>query len=119
MKIEFCKRVNGKGLFSTEKYNKGDIIYILKGPIKNKPDKYSIEIGLDQHITDEFGIYMNHSFEPSTRIDGKKVIAVRTININDELNFNYNESETNMANPFETEQGYVGGSSVKSELLLT
>lgn len=56
---------------------------------------------------------MNHSFNPSTRIEGTHVVAIGDINIGDELNFNYNVSETKMATPFETPLGYVGGKTVK------
>ena len=111
MEIKFCDRINGKGLFAKEKYTKRELIFTLDGPIKNEPDKYSIEIGVDQHITDKYGVYMNHSFKPTTKILGKKVIALTNINIGDELNFNYNDNESNMASPFDTDEGYVGGKS--------
>ena len=55
------------------------------------------------------GIYMNHSFNPTTKIIGRNVVALCDIDIGDELNFNYNMSETNMSTPFDTPNGYVGG----------
>ena len=53
---------------------------------------------------------MNHSFDPSCKIDGKNVVAVKNILIGDELCFNYNESETHMACPFEVNGVEVKGS---------
>ena len=111
MDVKYCERVKGKALFASKDYSKDEIIYVLDGPIRNIADRYSIEIGVDLHITDKFGVYMNHSFQPSTKIVGKNVIAVKDIKSGDELHFNYNDSETTMAYPFTILEGYVGGKS--------
>ena len=109
MEVKYCERVGGDGLFSTKKYYKNNIIYTLTGEINDKPDKYSIEIGNNKHITDKLGIYMNHSFDPSIKIQGVSVISLKNIEPGDELCFNYNESETSMSCPFETPEGLVYG----------
>ena len=109
MKIKYTNRVNGKALYSDKYYTKDSIIFKLEGKISNKPTKYSIEIGEDLHIVDKYGMYMNHSFEPNTIIDGYNVVALNNISPDDELHFNYNENETNMACPFNTELGKVQG----------
>lgn len=103
MEIKYCDRVKGKGLFTLGVYKTGDIVMILSGVIKSLPDKYSIEIGKDKHITDEQGIYINHSFEPSVKISKHNVMALREMKVGDEICFNYNNSESVMASPF-----YVG-----------
>ena len=109
MEVKFCERVNGKALFSKKNISKDSIVFTLEGEILDKPTKYTIEIDKDKHILDENGIYMNHSFDPTTKIDNINVIALKDIKIGDELNFNYNDSETNMATPFQTSEGFVGG----------
>lgn len=109
MDIKYSDRVNGKALFSLEKHTKNDVVFILEGEIYDKPTKYTIEISKHEHIIDKWGIFMNHSFNPTTHIVGRNVIALCDIDIGDELNFNYNVSETNMATPFDTPMGYVGG----------
>ena len=109
MQVSDCERVGGKGLFSLKFVPKGDIVFILTGPIKHTPCKYSIEIGKNQHILDDEGVFMNHSFDPSCKIDGKNVVAVKNIYIGHELCFNYNESETHMACPFEVNGVKVKG----------
>ena len=81
------------------------IVFTLTGEILSAPNKYTIEIGENQHIMDDFGIYMNHSSTPSTRIEGFNVVANHDIIPNDEINFDYNESETDMDSPFVTEKG--------------
>ena len=109
MEILFCERVNGKALFTTKNIEKGKTIFTLEGKILSKPNKYSIEIGKNLHIIDKWGSYLNHSFQPNTKIEGKNVVALKDIRANDELHFNYNDNETSMACPFNTSEGEVKG----------
>ena len=88
MEIRYCKRVQGNGLFSTKSHNKNEVVFKLDGEILKNPNRYSIHIGNNQHIIDKYGVYMNHSFEPTTKIVEKDVIALVDINSGDELNFN-------------------------------
>ena len=98
-----------KGLYSTKIYNEGDIIRELRGVLLLKPSKYSIHIGNGLHVIDDYGQYINHSFEPNTKIEQNKVICIKRIEIYDEITFNYNESEINMDSPFEYEGIKVSG----------
>ena len=111
MEIKECSRIGGgKGLFATKYYKRGEIVHTLSGAILYNPTKYSIHIGNNQHIEDIYGIYINHSFQPTVLISGKNVVAKYDINYGDEITFNYNESELSMASPFYTEHGdYVCG----------
>jgi len=99
----------GLGLYSTKSHQKGDIIFTLSGKIYTEPIRETIYIGNGEHIYDEHGkynitifvIFMNHSFTPTTRIDGANVYALQDIHPGTELSFDYNESEITMAAPFE------------------
>ena len=101
MEIKNSSVNEGLGLHSTSFHKKGDIIFTLIGSITTYPTRESIHIGNGQHIYDEWGIYMNHSFTPTTRIDGVDVYALDDIKPETELKFNYNESEITMAEPFD------------------
>jgi len=109
MEIKYSERVGGQALFSLRNHSAGELVFVLDGEVKKNPTKYTIEISKTEHIIDDCGIYMNHSFNPTTEIVGRNVLATGDIEIGDELNFNYNVSETNMATPFNTPGGYVGG----------
>ena len=98
--MEIINNNNFKSLYSTKAYKKNQIIIKLSGTILDKPTRTSIEIGKDKHIEDELGQYMNHSFQPTCKIENGCVIALHDIEKGTELNFNYNESETKMACPF-------------------
>jgi len=88
MEIKPSTLNNGKGLYTTKSVKKGDVVFILKGEIFSQPTRESIHIGNNQHIYDEYGIFINHSFTPNIYID------------HTELAFNYNDTEINMAAPF-------------------
>ena len=109
MEVRNSKIPNQKGLFSTKDYKKGDLIHILSGKIFNKPSRETIHIGDNKHIYDKFGIYINHSFNPNIYVSGYKLIALCDIKVNDELFFNYNTTEINMANPFYIDNILVSG----------
>jgi hypothetical protein len=87
------KSNNFHGLFSDTSYSKNDIIHELCGSIYDNPSRTTIEIGINKHIDDEFGIYINHSFAPNC------IIACKDI-LEEELTFDYNASETSMSCPF-------------------
>jgi len=113
MEIKFNSNLNGDGLYSTKSYLKSEIIYTLNGEIYDKPTKYTIHVGNNIHILDMYGRYMNHSFVPTTYIDKCNVVAMDNINCGDELTFNYNTSEINMATPFTVGDVLVCGKVIK------
>lgn len=111
MEIKNCDRLGeGKGLFATKFYGKGTIVHTLNGIYLNAPTKYSIYVGDGLHIEDPFGIYINHSSNPTTYVCGKNIIAKLDLQIGDEITFDYNENEINMAAPFYDDKGnYICG----------
>ena len=100
MEVRDNEKIGGKGLYSTKQISKGDVVFVLTGQILDRPTRESIHIGNNCHIYDANGIYMNHSFEPTTFIDGCNVTALTNIEVGDELTFNYNSTEIAMACPF-------------------
>ena len=118
MYIKINPELNAKGLYSTKSYLKDEIVFTLAGQLYDNPTRETIYIGDNKHIYDEFGIFMNHSFTPSTRIDGHNVVALRDIKVNDEITFNYNDSELKMATPFYVNNILVDGNdnNVKEKL---
>ena len=115
MEVRNCKRLGkGKGLYSLKEHNIGDIIHILSGEILGSPTKLTIHIGNNKQILDNFGIYINHSDQTNIKFDGLAVIAIKKINIDDEIVFDYNENEINMAEPFYYNGDYICGIKYKN-----
>lgn len=103
-------KINGeKGLFATKNYCKNDIIHILSGDVYDEPTRETIHIGNNKHIYDEYGIYINHSFNPNIYVNENKIVALCNIMIGDEIVFNYNDTETIMASPFYDDGVLVSG----------
>ena len=112
MEIRQSKNVNGKGLFIKNTYKKNDIIHVLNGELLDS--QQNPYVGKNKHILDKFGIFINHSFNPNTEIQGYNVVAIKDINPGDEITFDYNVSEVNMASPFKVNGIDVRGKNTSS-----
>ena len=96
------KNVDG---FKDLKYYGGNVlpntvIYVLTGKVLSSPTRTSIQISNSKHIEDKLGKYINHSCDPSVRVEDNKLISVKEINDSDSITFNYNDTEDLMSNPF-------------------
>lgn len=100
------------GVYATQTYKIGDIVRVMVGKMSNMPTQKSIHIGDNMHLVDEFGQYINHSFDPNIKVVTNKLIAIKDINIYDEITFNYNDSELEMDCPFEDDGILVCGKKV-------
>jgi len=89
------------GIYALQSYKPGELVRIMTGRLFNAPTKRTIHIGNNMHLEDEIGRYINHSFDPNVRVDGNKLISIKDIEIYDEITFNYNDTEIEMACPFE------------------
>lgn len=96
---------NQLGVIAKKNFRKSDLLFVVKGPVKSKPTKYSFSIGLNKHIepkrnngSSDIGHYLNHSCNPNSIIkiinNGAKtpyikVLARRNIKAGEELTFDY------------------------------
>ena len=105
----------GNGLVSTKVYSKDEIIRTLDGQKLDKPCRESIRVVVDEsvsHIVDEYGKFINHSFNPTCYIDKNNLVALDNIPAGTELTFNYNENEVDMAAPFTCDGVLVTGKKI-------
>ena len=94
-KDDFC------GIYAGSFCNEGSVVYTLTDTIKLlNPTRTSIRIQENMHVEDEIGRYINHSCYPTCKIDGLNVVAVKDIQQDQEITFNYTENEDFMASPF-------------------
>ena len=101
LRISSALNLSGQsGVYSNQKFNSGDIVLVLRGRIVTEATRTSIQVSDLDHIEDEIGHYINHHCDSTCKIDGKNVIAIRDINIDDEITFNYSQSENVIASPF-------------------
>lgn len=82
----------------------GEVVFALTGDIVGEPSKYTIQLDEHRHVLTHTSAwqYMNHACRPNVRIDvtRREMIAIRDIAVGEELTFNYNTTEWNMAAPF-------------------
>ena len=108
-------RNNGgfKGIFAKETILKDSVIFRLKGTIAKTPTKYTIQLGIKQHLSfptirkpkddiDYCWQYLNHCCEPNGYMNTSERTfrALRDIEPGEEITFNYLSTESEMAVPF-------------------
>ena len=110
-KVKVAKKNDYFCVVATKKILKGDILLKLQGTISASPDKYSIQIGEKEHLfpfsenpADETSAFrfINHSCSPNSYFDipNRSLIALKDIEVNEELVYHYCTTEFEMASPF-------------------
>ena len=98
----------------------GAFIMGVTGIVTHRPTRFSLQVSATDHISVPPGLsdaeamdafpwrFLNHACEPNARIShDQTVVAVRAIMENDEVTFNYNTTEYDMAAPFACQCGTV------------
>ena len=67
---------------------------------KSTPTRTSIQIGPSLHVEDSVGKYINHACNPTCKVEGANVVALKDLDKGAEITFNYNENEDRLASPF-------------------
>ncbi len=106
-------RVQGNyHLVATGLIQPGEFIMLIQGELTNQPSRFTVQIdrgvhidvpvdaGLERRLDHYRWCFLNHSCDPSTVIRGREVFARRRIKAWDELTFDYDSTEYNMAEPF-------------------
>jgi hypothetical protein len=57
--------------------------------------------------------FLNHSCEPNVRVQGRDLVAARAIKAYEELSFDYETTEWDMASPFTCRCGACDGRTVR------
>jgi SET domain len=127
------RRVNGAyALITNREILRNEVVFGLQGEFTDHPSKYSIQIGEGRHLeplpddqSDVWSLirFFNHSCDPSTflNLEDLTVRALRDLEPGEEVTFNYNTTEYDMANPFKCHcnakncLGYIRGSKYLSE----
>jgi hypothetical protein len=106
-------RINGEfRAVATEAVAAGEAIAYVEGVMVKRPSRYSIQVGVDEHVDggDLEGLpelldrrpwrFLNHACVPNAVIRGRSVMAARAIAAMEEVTFDYNTTEYDMAEPF-------------------
>lgn len=92
-----------RSLTTRQPYQRGEIICpIPTESLYDKPNQFTVQIGIDKHVEVRELASMNHSCDPSTILDTTRmlVFAARDLAPDDELTFFYPSTEWEMSSPF-------------------
>lgn len=98
---------NGR-LLAGRSFAPGEILFELEGTLENRPSRHSVQIGECLHVRPDsegrpervLWRYMNHSCEPSVAIRGIEVVALRSLEPDEEIAFDYCTTEAMLISPF-------------------
>ncbi len=91
----------------------GETVLTLDGEELDRPSRHSIQLDERTHIevTGDSPLeqlmlshpwrFTNHSCDPNTRLVGRALVALKPVRAGDEITYNYNTSEWELAEPFE------------------
>lgn len=109
-----------RGVVASEPIPTGEVVLLVNGMTTDRPSRYSIQVGEHEHVdlppdvdparsaVDHPWQFLNHSCAPNARLVGRTVVAARPIGAGDEVTFDYNTTEYDMASPFECRCGAKG-----------
>lgn len=104
------------------------LLFRIEGKVTDRPSRYSVQIGRDLHIelpspqsAHELELlcerhpwrFLNHGCEPSARIAGLEVFARRDIAAGEQVTFDYDTTEWEMAEAFRC---HCGAASCRGEI---
>ncbi len=121
--------VRGNGewhMVALQPFAEGERILTIEGELVAQPSRHSIQVDEGRHVEipeDElkdlervFDAYpwrfLNHSCDPSARVEGRKILALRSLVPWEEITFDYNTTEERMATPFKCRCGHCGGRTI-------
>ena len=107
------KRIFGKENLKDILINFLNSILRLEGEIVESPSRFSVQIGPGQHVEVPAEVqvkqpldryrwrWRNHSCEPNAKFENPNLVAIREIKASEQIAFDYNTTEYDLATPFE------------------
>jgi hypothetical protein len=103
----------GRGLVALRAFAPGEVILQLEGRVTDRATRTSIQISEELHLDGPLPPpagaapapsqpwqFLNHSCQPNSRIAAPRLLAVLPIAVGEEITFDYNTTEVDMAEPF-------------------
>jgi hypothetical protein len=109
----------------------GERVLTFDGEEGDTPSRFSVQVGRDLHVSPPADVirdgrldafewrFLNHSCRPNARIVGRDVVAIGMIAARQEVTFDYNTTEYDMAAPFRCRCGDCGGAEIRGARFLS
>jgi uncharacterized membrane protein YeiB len=105
--VEIIRHAGFASLYAARSFARGDVVFPLRGRPVVRPTRFSIQVGRDLHldpISDAESPWgsLNHGCDANVAIDVERrvIVARRGIAAGDQLRFDYNTTEWELAEPF-------------------
>lgn len=105
--VEITRGAGSGSLHALRSFAPDEMVVPLEGRLVAQPTRFTIQVGADAHLdpiserTSPWS-YLNHGCDPNVAIDvpSRAIVARRPIAAGDELRFDYNTTEWELAEPF-------------------
>ena len=105
--VEIIRDAGFASLHAVRSFARGEIVFPLRGRPVARPTRFSIQVGRDAHldpVSDQVSPWgsLNHGCDPNVAIDVSRrvIVARRAIAAGDQLRFDYNTTEWELAESF-------------------
>ncbi len=110
---------------ASEEIDAGMEVLEVCGVLVDRPSRYTIQVEAGAHIELPLAAirsgelnshpwrYLNHSCRPNAALSGLQLLAISPIRTGEEVTFDYNTTEFEMAAPFMCRCGHCGGVPVR------
>jgi hypothetical protein len=126
-----ARRHGGYCLLARKAIRPGEHLLTIEGETSDEPNRYSVQVGPGVHVVPPAELapgddspryswrFLNHSCNPNTALVGRALHALRSIAEGEELTFDYNTTEYDMASPFRCHCGHCGERQIRGFRHLT
>jgi uncharacterized membrane protein YeiB len=105
--VEVIRSADSASLHAVRSFAPGEVVFPLEGDSVEQPTRFTIQVGPHEHLTPTSERvspwkYLNHGCDPNVSIDGQRrvIVARRAIAAGDQLRFDYNTTEWELAESF-------------------
>jgi hypothetical protein len=121
VRIGIARRDGAFHAFALEAIAVGEVVLAIRGVLVDRPDRYSVQIGEGVHVRPPADLspdddearyrwrFLNHSCRANAAVRGTLLVAIIPIAEGEEVTFDYNTTELEIASPFECNCGHCGG----------
>jgi len=88
-------------LITKKTFQSGEEVCRVEGEEIQKPNRYSVQVTQNLHINvQEPVMYINHDCNGNIELIGRRFVAKKDISVGEEIAFDYNSTEDELAEPF-------------------
>lgn len=106
--VTIARRDGQLAVVATRRVAADSAVLTIDGPVVAVPTRFTVQVGEREHVDAEAGTdgshpiwrFLNHACEPNTRLVGRTLFARSDIEVGDEVTFDYDTTEWDMAAPF-------------------